>query len=725
MIHSELDGLFYLRSEDKELIISCDGVNIANEDIESESMELTESLCSDKSLQFGRCEASVFKIRLFNTNLSMKGKWIEVSIKCESAEKPIPIGRYKVVSDVLSDDRSYRSITSYDALNEILKKDFAGWYNSLVFPVTVKQLRDSFFSYAGIEQADISLVNDEILIEETIKPSSLAGKVILNAVCEINGCFGHIGRDGKFKYVILDEIVSGLYPSDTLFPSDELFPKSGNTYGIPSECFSAPVYQDYFSKRIEKIIIRQQENDIGAIYPDSDADINTYIVQGNFLVYGKSAEELEKIAQNMFNVVSGICYRPFKVEAVGNPFIEVGDAICISTDNDIVSSYVLNRRLSGTLALSDYYEAQGTEFYQKNSNSTNAKIEQLRGKTNILERTVEETRLEIKDTEKDISSQITQMAGKIETEVQRAAEAEENLSTKISQTAESVSAEATRATGAEISLSARISLSTESIASEMTRATGAESLLSSKIMQTVESVSSEISRATGVESALSTRISQTVKEIDLKVTKGKISSELSLESGQVTLKSNRFVLEATNCSISKEGNITAKNVDLTGKITADSGKIAGFAIDLSGLRSGKTSINDGKAGVYLGIDGIAVGYGGIASSAFRVSERGDVDVGSSGGVTIHSNTPITFEASTAYIKHLTTDSIEFSSSKTSIISTYSVLGKFGGQIGFFGNNGAPKKTVQVISTPSSSTAATNASKINEIINALKAYNLIG
>ena len=62
--------------------------------------------------------------------------------------------------------------------------------------------------------------------------------------------------------------------------------------------------------------------------------------------------------------------------------------------------------------------------------------------------------------------------------------------------------------------------------------------------------------------------------------------------------------------------------------------------------------------------------------------------------------------------------------KISIVPYYAVLGKSTGCVGFFGDNGSSKKTVSTITSTSTATASSNASKINEIINALKAYNLI-
>lgn len=52
------------------------------------------------------------------------------------------------------------------------------------------------------------------------------------------------------------------------------------------------------------------------------------------------------------------------------------------------------------------------------------------------------------------------------------------------------------------------------------------------------------------------------------------------------------------------------------------------------------------------------------------------------------------------------------------------IGSSYGSVGFFGNSGSSKKTVSTIYSTSSATTTSNATKINEIINALKAYNLI-
>lgn len=298
------------------------------------------------------------------------------------------------------------------------------------------------------------------------------------------------------------------------------------------------------------------------------------------------------------------------------------------------------------------------------------------------------------------------------------------LSSSITTNANAIKSEVTRAKDAEDALSSKITQTAESITAEVTRAKGAEDSLSSSITVTANAITAEVTRATNAENSLSSRITQTASSIELKVSKGDVSSQLSVESGAIAIKSNRFSWESTYSSLTAQGKLKATDVDLTGKITANSGKIGGMEITSSSIRYGKTSINDGSSGIYIGTDGIAIGYGGRTSSAFKVTSSGDVTVGIQGDFTLERGL-LKLNYSTSYIRHLTTDAIQFTGSTTNIISTYSILGKYNGQIGFFGNNGAAKKTVSTITSTSSASTSTCATKINELINALKAYNLIG
>lgn len=439
MVDYKYKDIYNDTSVSKKMQIECsDGSVLNEEDWKGESAELTERLCSESEISFGRCEASTFKLRVRERVVPLAGKKISVSVTLEGAdEAPFMMGVYKVDSDVPTADRRYRDIVAYDAMYDILNTDVAAWYNSLTFPITLRQFRDSFCNYAGVEQEEITLINDDMVVEKTIDPGELPGKTVIEAICEINGCFGHIGRNGKLRYVVLEQMIEGVYPADDLYPSDDLYPADpmGTTEVSRSNYISCQ-YEDFICQHIDKLQIRQEENDIGAI---SGTGNNCYIIEDNFLVYGKSAAELQTIADNVLSVIGVVWYRPAQVEARGNPCLEVGDGILLHTTRETIYTYILQRTLKGIQALKDSYTAEGEEYRTGQVNGIMKSIIQLKGKSNVLTRTVEETKLELKDVNENLSAQISINAQQILTKVSK-----DNIVSEINQTAESIKIKAER-----------------------------------------------------------------------------------------------------------------------------------------------------------------------------------------------------------------------------------------------------------------------------------------
>ena len=413
------------------------GTTLTNAEYQTETMTITESICDEQELRFGCCNASSFEIKVLDTIENFKGKKMKVSILLADQDEPYQLGEYKVYSDKPTADRLYKDIVAYDAMYDILNAEVSGWYNSLTFPMTLRQFRDSFCTYVGVEQEEITLINDDMTVEKTIDPGELPGKTIIEAICEINGCFGHIGRNGKLRYVVLEQMIEGLYPADDLYPSEDLYPADpmGTTEVSRSNYISCQ-YEDFICQHIDKLQIRQEENDIGAI---SGVGNNCYIIEDNFLVYGKSAADLQTIADNVLSVIGAVWYRPAQAEARGNPCLEVGDGILLHTTREDVYTYILQRTLKGIQALRDSYTADGEEYRTGQVNGLQKQIIQLKGKTNVLTRTVDETRLEMKDINQNLSTQISINAQQILTKVSK-----DNIVSEINQTAESIKIKAER-----------------------------------------------------------------------------------------------------------------------------------------------------------------------------------------------------------------------------------------------------------------------------------------
>lgn len=502
MVNYQYAELFKKDSIDKQLTIETDDktTKITNVELHQEQFELTESICSESELTIGSCEAAVLKFTVSNIFLPMKDKMVTVKTVIDNnTANPFQIGRYKVYSDTPTADRTKRDIVAYDSLYDVINADVAGWYNTLLpekdSTTTMKAFRDSFFGYFGIEQANVQLANDDMKVEKTVEPEELSGATVLNCICEINGCFGHIGRDGRFHYIYLEQEIQGLYPRNDLYPADDLYPREPKSTRIGKNLYISAQYEDFLVKTIDKLQIRKEEDDIGVIV---GSGTNAYVIQDNFLVYGKGSEELTGIANNIYGKIRGIIYRPFSADCKGNPCIEVGDAVRLPTKYEIIESYVLKRTLKGIQALRDEYEATGEEYRSTQVNSVHKSIIQLKGKTNVLTRTIEETNSKITDVESGLSSEIKQTANSIRSEV---SDSVNNLSSSIQQNTESITSEVKRASEAEGDLSTKITQTAESITSEISKnyetkenATNTKTELESSIKQTADGFTAELSK---------------------------------------------------------------------------------------------------------------------------------------------------------------------------------------------------------------------------------------
>jgi len=412
MVNYEYAYLFDQDSVERKLVITTNDGRTLNEDnLLMESFSLSEIGCDNDSLVFGSCIASSISFSVMSSVATLAGKELTVKFVIGGhTENPFVVGKYKVISDTV--EKKARKIVACDALYEVLNKDFSSWYDTLLPTAssqkTLYEFRNSFFQAAGLTQESTVLPNDAIVIKKTISAEELSGKSILESICELNACFGGIANDGKFRYI-----------------------KLGTTANRITNYIDCS-YDDYTCEAISKVQIRQEEGDIGV---SVGTGTNLYVIDNNFLVYGKEEDELTTIANNVLNNVSGITYKPISLKKKGNPCYEIGDKITVVLeDNTEVTSYILTREIAGIQSLKDYITAKGVEHRTEKITGTAKEIIQLRGKSNVLEKTIDETKQTITDLEEGLTSSITQTANSLTSEIARATGAEGTLQSMIEQT---------------------------------------------------------------------------------------------------------------------------------------------------------------------------------------------------------------------------------------------------------------------------------------------------
>lgn len=404
----------YAKSMTKKMRLTfndADETVITNSEICSEEMSLEEALYSDDYPRIGACESSCFKVRVVNSG-SFKGLTVVVEqlindeldfLATDDGDyivdedenyivvtpntdfgTSIPYGTFKVYSDEPSNDRMWRDLTCYDAMYDIINADVREWYEGLTFPMTIKQLRDSFFTYLGITQETRTLVNDNFVTNGNfVVEGTLSGKTVLEAICELNGVFGHINRANKMDYI---SVLSTGHETVTL---SWYIDGSGK-------------YEDYTTDAITGIVARKENGDVGT---SVGTDTNPYYITDNPLIYGaEGTTELSTALTNLLDKIALITFRPFEIETYGNPMLPIGTAITINTkkydpengySSFAINSFVNHRELVGIQALKDVFQTQGEKQQSEEVNSISSEIKATKYKTHILENTVDTFKSEI------------------------------------------------------------------------------------------------------------------------------------------------------------------------------------------------------------------------------------------------------------------------------------------------------------------------------------------
>ena len=359
------------------------GTYLTNTEIAQESFSLTEMLSDSTDLRFGGCNASQLRLRIKSSVTDTTGKTIVV--KLFAYEDPdiriviqnstpveynkrteevdvltddfFLIGTYRVRTDKPTPDKAYRDISAFDALERVINEDVAKWYANFYATydtVTLKFLRESLLDYFGITYENFTGVNDNVSVGKVYNTSTLSAKTILYDICELNGCFGYITRDNKFRCKVL---------STNTVDKEYLRYKQGQIN-----------YQDALANVITQVFI---VNEISKAQATIGVEGNSYIINSNMLVSGLSSSQLEDIASRLLPVVSACVYRPFTCVTYGDPCTELGDFIKIPTSDKTVESFLLYRELSGTQAMRDKLEAKGEEYNASGATGSAAIISQL------------------------------------------------------------------------------------------------------------------------------------------------------------------------------------------------------------------------------------------------------------------------------------------------------------------------------------------------------------
>lgn len=398
--------------------------DLTNDNIQSNTLSLQESLCNKAYFIFGGCISNQITFKCCHPQFigtdetTYPAGKIEVYLECKGTEIKIFTG--EIATGERDANSFVRTIVAYDYLYKLRNTDIAWWYKNntkdkqMVF--TQKQFRDALFKYLGIEQVDVKLKYDSAYVPNTANSSEMNVANILEDLCLQNNVFGWMNRDGKFEYKKLKKnckhrgtTVSGVETFDFYESAVHLdrFKSFKATEGRvwyfnyvytdpdPSgEVFTSgePTAQDAYERNVfynrNSFFVGNQDW-LNYAYDANEYGDYTRTKPKYAICYGTVAEDIIK---KQYYRAQG-----YSVEVQGNPFNMVGQTVemthsKLSEDGSAIQwtihSYIMSRTLKlGITGLIDTYTANNSPY--------NGNNQQLGKNTPEITSTINRTRSEM------------------------------------------------------------------------------------------------------------------------------------------------------------------------------------------------------------------------------------------------------------------------------------------------------------------------------------------
>ena len=378
---------------DKWFIVLSDGTEISSGAKGSAIMSHStmKSVNSGKDITPGSVCSTLFEAKVFspggNLNIAA-GDSFTVFTETDGVRKQY--GVFYAEKPVKSSANSF-TVSAYDSVSK-LDKDCTAWLNALNgFPYPMQTFLQMVCEECGVSISDEQIPNGDFLIGK-FALTSVTGRQLVKWCAEMACRFAYANADG--------ELVFGWYA-----PTEHRIAPRGGT-GVSGYYSGSLKYEDYTTPTVDRVQIRQADNDVGVLYP-SDAEGETYIVNSNRLLMAYAADDILQIARCIYENIGG-GYTPMEVAVPRGCPVMPGDIVTITDANGVeFQSYVTDRKDSvGKAVLSSV----GTPSRGSSSAVADRRIEDLRGRMLLLDVSMDGVKAEAKETRKEVAENSRVMA---------------------------------------------------------------------------------------------------------------------------------------------------------------------------------------------------------------------------------------------------------------------------------------------------------------------------
>ena len=329
------------------------------------SVQLTEQVNDNTDLCPGAACAACAEIELWaprNGLTIAQGTEITlVRIDAESGAQT-PVGVFLAEKPVKASANVIK-VTAYDRMT-LLDKDLSPWLREQqeAFPMTVKALVQAVCAQCGVEIVPGNLeaqVNTGYSVP-AFYTDNMTGRQIIQWAAQAMCRFARMTPAGQLEFAwYTDHARSGIGPGagsawTALDLSGQLLATVDGevwTFAQPQAgYFSGTLsYEDYTTAPIDKVQIRQSDDDVGVIYPADETATNALVLQGNLLLATQTADALRPVARAIFEQMQGVTYTPLQVSIPLDAGAPAPGEIITVTDayGRTMQAYIMQRTISG------------------------------------------------------------------------------------------------------------------------------------------------------------------------------------------------------------------------------------------------------------------------------------------------------------------------------------------------------------------------------------------
>lgn len=315
----------------KNLIVLPDGTEIASGLGAKHTIQSTTVTCSVNTgteLTPGSVCSSALEAKFFtpggNLNISFG---TEVSLyKVADDGTRTRVGLYTLEAPERPSKNTYK-ITAYDRVSW-LDRDLTVWLSSLDgWPYSLLTFAQMVCEECLLTLATSDIPNANFPVNK-FPSSKITGRELMGYIGQLAGRFCRATADGEIEFAWYTD--SGV----TLTPA-------GDRY------FFSLKYEDYQVEKIEAVQIRLADSEYGALWPEKDGGLNSYVISGNPLITVVNSDLLEYLDVLRREIEYSI-YTPCKVTLPANLDIQPGHIVrIVDTNGYLIDTYVMTKTQKG------------------------------------------------------------------------------------------------------------------------------------------------------------------------------------------------------------------------------------------------------------------------------------------------------------------------------------------------------------------------------------------